>query len=97
MAASAGGHGIMLGRHCPFTNRQDARCSAHFAVNRLQHAFDFCFGDYGACPSYQQLLSERTASLTIKGRHVAAKLANLEPSNDKARAPGDSGPVVPAA
>jgi hypothetical protein len=69
----------MSSRHCPFLNRNDARCVRHFSVNRLQHAFDHCFNDYGACPSYQEMLSERKAehsaqqvvTVTIAGRHVA--------------------------
>ena len=49
----------MHGRHCPFLNRNDARCAEHFRVSRLQHAFDHCFNSYANCPSYRQMLDER--------------------------------------
>ena len=65
----------MVGRHCPFLNRNDERCTAHFRVNRLQHAFTHCFGDYDACSSYREMLKERRlreqeqlTPLTIGGR-----------------------------
>jgi hypothetical protein len=45
--------------HCPFLNRSDALCSAVFNLDRLTHAFKFCFDRYQACPRYQQLLTER--------------------------------------
>ena len=67
----------MVGRHCPFLNRNDERCTAHFRVDRLQHAFVHCFGDYAGCPSYREMLTERRVreqqqltTLTIGGRHV---------------------------
>ena len=69
----------MVGRHCPFLNRNDERCTAHFRVNRLQHAFERCFGDYDGCSSYREMLAERRVrehqqqltTLTIGGRHVS--------------------------
>jgi hypothetical protein len=45
--------------HCPFLNRTDARCSKHFCLDHLQHAFKFCFDRYKACPVYLELLVER--------------------------------------
>jgi hypothetical protein len=45
--------------HCPFLNRADERCSAHFSLERLDHAFAYCFDSYHACPVYAQLLAER--------------------------------------
>ena len=66
--------------HCPFLNREDRRCSEHFQVTDLQHAFTYCFGSYKACPSYLEMLVERRVrriqahatqsyvSLTIGGR-----------------------------
>jgi hypothetical protein len=47
------------GRHCPFLNRADARCSKHFSLDHLGHAFDYCFGYYEGCGVYLQLLAER--------------------------------------
>lgn len=72
----------MQGRHCPFLNRNDSRCAKHFSVNRLQHAFDHCFNDYGGCPSYREMLNERNGrgaegsspavvTITIHGRHAS--------------------------
>ena len=45
--------------HCPFLNRSDARCGSHFSLTGLGSAFDHCFGSYGACPTYRELLDER--------------------------------------
>ena len=45
--------------HCPFLNRADARCSMHFSLERLGHAFAYCFGRYHDCPAYVELLVER--------------------------------------
>ena len=47
------------GEHCPFLNRTDARCSTHFSLDRLTHAFEHCFDHYKACPVYIELLVER--------------------------------------
>jgi hypothetical protein len=45
--------------HCPFLNRSDSRCGEHLKIDRLGHAFDFCFDVYAACPVYLELLIER--------------------------------------
>lgn len=45
--------------HCPFLNRADVRCSGHFSLDHLQHAFKYCFDRYKACPVYLELLLER--------------------------------------
>ena len=45
--------------HCPFLNRSDARCSAHFSLNHLDDAFDHCFDRYQSCRVYLELLKER--------------------------------------
>jgi hypothetical protein len=47
------------GEHCPFLNRSDRRCSDCLSLDRIDHAFDYCFGEYKACPVYLELLVER--------------------------------------
>jgi hypothetical protein len=47
------------GQHCPFLNRTDSRCGTHFTLERLEHAFAYCFDRYSACPTYLELLVER--------------------------------------
>ncbi len=47
------------GQHCPFLNRTDSRCGTHFTLERLEHAFAYCFDRYTACPVYLELLVER--------------------------------------
>jgi hypothetical protein len=47
------------GNHCPFLNRADGRCSTFFSLDRLDHAFEYCFGEYQQCPVYLELLVER--------------------------------------
>jgi hypothetical protein len=49
------------GRHCPFLNRADSRCSKHFSLDHLGHAFAHCFGYYEGCGVYTELLAERRA------------------------------------
>jgi hypothetical protein len=54
------GHdGEHVGEHCPFLNRSDKRCSNCLSLDRIDHAFDYCFGEYKACPVYLELLAER--------------------------------------
>jgi len=48
--------------HCPFINRNDARCARHFAVVRLADAFAHCFSNFADCPNYRELLLERTTT-----------------------------------
>jgi hypothetical protein len=45
--------------HCPFLNRADRRCSEHFSLDHLRHAFEFCFDSYKTCPHYLEMLVER--------------------------------------
>jgi hypothetical protein len=45
--------------HCPFLNREDSRCANHFSLEKLDRAFDHCFGQYQVCPTYQEMLGER--------------------------------------
>jgi len=47
------------GHHCPFLNRTDSRCGEHLKIDRLDHAFEYCFDVYAACPVYLDLLIER--------------------------------------
>ena len=48
-----------LRQQCPFLNRSDARCSAHFRLNHLGGAFQHCFDRYQSCAVYPELLKER--------------------------------------
>jgi len=45
--------------HCPFLNRADDRCSMHFSLDRLDSAFEHCFGEYSSCAVYREQLAER--------------------------------------
>lgn len=50
----------MEARHqCPFVNRPDSRCSQRLNIDRLGHAFEFCFNSYSTCPVYLERLVER--------------------------------------
>jgi hypothetical protein len=57
--------------HCPFLNRADYRCSNHFSLDKLDRAFDHCFGEYQACGTYQEMLSERRGKQPAEGHLVA--------------------------
>ena len=45
--------------NCPFLNRADERCSEHFHLEKLQHAFAHCFDHFHACPVYIERVIER--------------------------------------
>ena len=47
------------GEHCPFLNRSDHRCGDKLRLDHIDHAFDYCFGDYKACSVYLEQLAER--------------------------------------
>src|SRR5215218_7155456 len=57
--AEAHGGEDHCGEHCPFLNRSDRRCSDKLSLDHISHAFDYCFGDYKACPAYLEQLAER--------------------------------------
>jgi hypothetical protein len=46
-------------QHCPFLNRADTRCSDAFSLEKLDHAYKYCFGRYTFCSIYMELLVER--------------------------------------
>jgi hypothetical protein len=62
------------GEHCPFLNRSDQRCSDKLCLDHITHAFDYCFGDYKACPVYLEQLAERRV------RRLCGMLTPPEPS-----------------
>jgi hypothetical protein len=47
--------------HCPFLNRADSRCANHFSLDKLDRAFNHCFGSYHSCATYSEMLHERQA------------------------------------
>lgn len=80
--------------HCPFLNKSDARCSDHFHLSNLEHAFEYCFDRYQACPVYLERLVERRVrriesklvaeanevELPARSRHAhASKASQYEP------------------
>jgi hypothetical protein len=64
------------GRHCPFLNRDDERCSSNFHVGNLSHTFEHCFDAYTTCPTYLELLLERrvkrVAAAAVMGTFVGS-------------------------
>jgi hypothetical protein len=62
-------------QHCPFLNRTDDRCSTNFSLDRLDRAFEHCFGVYGACPVYLELLAERQLRRATGAGHDRAALS----------------------
>ena len=75
------------GEHCPFLNRSDRRCSDCLSLDRIDHAFDYCFGEYKACPVYLELLSER---------RVRRLCGLLTPPHSSAPVDSDGNASVPA-
>jgi len=87
--------------HCPFLNRADSRCSNHFSLDRLGHAFEHCFDRYKTCPTYLELLVERRVRragesvLRQPGEPVDSSSADpSEPAHAGTRDPRDASPFV---
>src|SRR5690349_15912028 len=80
------------GQHCPFLNRTDARCGDHFRLERLDHAFEYCFDRYTACPVYLELLVERRlrrASADLTGGRTDHHLMEANDVQRSVTLPGD--------
>jgi hypothetical protein len=56
--------------HCPFLNRADARCGEALSLEKLDHAFHYCFGRYTACNVYLELLIERRVRRSAAAEHA---------------------------
>ncbi|MGH7180321.1 MAG: hypothetical protein ACREJC_23280 [Tepidisphaeraceae bacterium] len=87
------------GDHCPFLNRANQRCAEHFSLDRLGHAFEYCFNTYAACPVYQELLEERQArrGQISQVSDGASRLVQVTISASAAIAARRSGPAASAA
>ncbi len=59
--------------HCPFLNRADSRCANHFSLDKLDRAFDHCFGAYHSCATYMEMLDERKERQAHEGQLVACQ------------------------
>lgn len=74
--------------HCPFLNRADTRCSNHFSLDRLGHAFQHCFNQYKSCPTYLELLVERrvrrSSDMMLQPLHEADGFAESSPGPEPA-------------
>ena len=75
------------GEHCPFLNRSDQRCSDCLSLDRLDHAFDFCFGSYKACPVYLEMLAERRVRRLCGLLTPPAPQDSMEPGQSDAARP----------
>jgi hypothetical protein len=49
---------------CPFINLNDARCSDHFTLGRIEQAFGVCLDRHRACATYHHMRWERDESST---------------------------------
>jgi hypothetical protein len=78
-------------RHCPFLNRSDPRCQRQFSLDDLDHAFEFCFGTYDACPVYRELLSRRR----IRQANAVPAEYDGVPAQGGERTPSDTGRPQP--
>jgi hypothetical protein len=79
--------------HCPFLNRDDARCSTRFSVGNMEYAFSHCFENYKACPTYLELLVERRVrrmSEAVIHGHVAREIAPIHVSRVEVTVGGKS-------
>ena len=66
---------------CPFLARDDVRCAASFAVDRLDDFYGLCCGSYRRCATYHLLRRESASSpvsvdLTSDGKPLRVR-ANL--------------------
>jgi hypothetical protein len=83
--------------HCPFLNRADRRCSDHFSLDHLEHAFEFCFDSYASCPVYLQLLLERQVKRVSAAIHVAGQQVSVGAGGAGAGGAGEGGAGAGAA
>ena len=77
--------------HCPFLNRSDERCSEFFSLDRLQHAFKFCFDHYTSCPVYNEQLAERQFRRQGVVRHATPVFVDLTVSTGRFVRAAESG------
>ncbi|HEX8914331.1 MAG TPA: hypothetical protein VF796_18430 [Humisphaera sp.] len=84
-------------RHCPFLNRSDERCAAHFSLDHLQDAFDHCVTGYVGCPVYRELLLEVRLRRAAAGRELRRLHPGQATAVDRPGRPSpDAGlPIVP--
>jgi hypothetical protein len=40
---------------CPHVDRDDPRCAHRLSINRIDQAFNVCFGSYRGCPVFQRI------------------------------------------
>ena len=43
---------------CPFLDKSDERCSAHWTFDNLAAALSHCADDYATCPIHKELKAE---------------------------------------
>ncbi len=85
---------LPIASHCPFLNRSDARCSANFSLDHLDHAFTHCFGHYQACGTYLDLLVERRIRRGASGAMDDLKLDDPKAGDDAADSESERQPLV---
>jgi hypothetical protein len=89
--------------HCPFLNRSDERCAAHFSLNGMTEAFEQCFDQYAACAVYRELLLERRvrraeAAILLRPGQVTRERGNSAVPDRRNETPQDrphATPIVP--
>jgi len=67
------------GKHvsCPYVNRDDPRCSSRLSLDRIEQAFDVCFGAFHTCPMYHQIGDEfATAEAAARRRPLITVTAH---------------------
>jgi hypothetical protein len=71
------------GHHCPLLDRpEDDRCSQHFHLDDLQHAFAHCFDRFRACPVYKERRAE------LRAMRAASAAAADGPESEPAETTG---------
>ena len=86
--------------HCPFLNRSDERCAAHFSLNGMTDAFEQCFDQYAACAVYRELLLERRvrraeAAILLRPGQVTRERISSAASDRSNELPQDHSHAVP--
>jgi hypothetical protein len=72
------------GHHCPLLNRpEDDRCSQHFHLDDLQHAFTHCFDRFRACPVYKERRAELKAMRAAACAAQDAEAPQPKPASGK--------------
>lgn len=61
---------------CPFADRAESKCAAHWTLANVGQAFEHCADNYEHCPVYLNLIDERPGHERHEQQDVALRAAS---------------------